>query len=333
MVDPIHTTAEVLDISFWQGEMDMSVTRKRAHALWVRATYGLSPDTKYFINRSKARVAGIPCGAYHYFKPGVDGRQQAKAFLETIGRVTLEGTYELLTELRPVVDVEERPFYVSKDTLRKNLRSFLTEFYRLTGIKPMIYTRATFWDPNVSPFDVGDHMLWVAHYTSVLPEPWVPIDWKKKGLKWFLWQWSADKNKMGPYFGASSRDIDRNRVYNGILGLKKEYPHINFTLESGPPAPVDPPKPEPPGEENMALVKIMHVTTDDGLNCRSNIKPSVKYGPVPGKTYPASKIYFTMPKGTKVEVIEEIMDGKNIWARIGQQQYAAIRYDDKVYLL
>lgn len=94
--------------------------------------------------------------------------------------------------------------------------------------------------------------------------------------------------------------------------------------------PVPPPPPPPPPEEGDDMAKLTVIKGP--LNVRSAIKPSVKYGAVPGVIYPSSIIYFSIPEGTVVDVIEEIQDGQNTWVRSGIKQYVAKVYDDIVYL-
>lgn len=91
------------------------------------------------------------------------------------------------------------------------------------------------------------------------------------------------------------------------------------------------PEPEPEPEPEPQEFPTMKVQVD-GLRVRSEIIPSVKYGSVPGKVYPYSKVWFLLHKSAIVEVIETIEDGQNLWARVGQRQFVAIKYDDIVYL-
>lgn len=110
---------------------------------------------------------------------------------------------------------------------------------------------------------------------------------------------------------------------------RPEWLNAMISKDAPAPEPKPEPKPEPPEDND---VKVLRVKNKDGLICRSAIKPSVKYGKVPGKQYAYSTIWFTLPYNSPVEVLEVIEDGKNLWARVGQRQYCAIRYDDVTYL-
>jgi hypothetical protein len=78
--------------------------------------------------------------------------------------------------------------------------------------------------------------------------------------------------------------------------------------------------------------KILRVQSKLGLRCRSAIIPSLKYGKTPGVAYSSSTVWFNLPYDTSVEVLETVVDGKNLWARVGQRQFCAIRYDDTIFL-
>lgn len=94
-----------------------------------------------------------------------------------------------------------------------------------------------------------------------------------------------------------------------------------------------PPPPPPPPEPVEVVAKIMKVATET-LRVRNSIIPSNKYGPVPGTHYNQySRVWFNLSFGQRVEVLEEVLDGRNIWVRIGQKQYCAKLYDDGTYLV
>jgi len=107
---------------------------------------------------------------------------------------------------------------------------------------PLIYTRGTFWNPNVgNPIWASDYLLWAARYSNTLTGPWSdgryrPLPWNM----WAFWQWSADKNGRGAEFGAESRDIDLNR-FNG--SLSEFYRWCGWQQDEPEPEP----KPEPCG--------------------------------------------------------------------------------------
>lgn len=99
---------------------------------------------------------------------------------------------------------------------------------------------------------------------------------------------------------------------------------------TGKPTPPVPPIVVPPLPEPEPITKIAEVKTvlENGVRVRSAIISSAKYGPTPGVKYSPSSIWFILSKGDKVEVLETIKDGKNVWARIGQRQFIALKYDD-----
>lgn len=69
------------------------------------------------------------------------------------------------------------------DTLLLFLKTLESE---LSGIKPMIYTEATFWDKYYRP-EFSDYPLWMAEYGVKMPK--VPFGWDN----WLFWQHAADR--------------------------------------------------------------------------------------------------------------------------------------------
>jgi len=73
---------------------------------------------------------------------------------------------------------------------------------------PIDYTSQGWWDPHVLPASFWKkYPLHVANYTTAAV-PLIPRDW----TDWAIWQWSAGGNRRGPEFGATSPDIDLNRM-------------------------------------------------------------------------------------------------------------------------
>jgi lysozyme len=72
--------------------------------------------------------------------------------------------------------------------LRSWVKGWLQEVERLTGIRPIIYTGAWFWNPrlgNPRTF-FGRYALWLSAYVKN-PAPFVPAAWKDG---WTMWQYS-----------------------------------------------------------------------------------------------------------------------------------------------
>ena len=123
-------------------------------------------------NWSALKRVGLYRGAYHFFRPGYSGKQQAQNFLS---QVDLE-----VGDLAPVLDVEVMDG-VSKIKLLKEMYAWIFQIEISTGIKPIIYTNQKFYNQNL----VGhfkDYPLWIARYSTNTPDL---ID----GREWDFWQY------------------------------------------------------------------------------------------------------------------------------------------------
>ena len=132
-------------------------------------------------------------------------------------------------ELPVVVDVEHDrrkdgsevpppPFSV----LEPGLRACLTRITQLMGRKPIIYTRASYWNQFLGALPwTQDYDLWVANWVA----HWTPTSRPRLPRGWAtyrFWQYSGDGNGQGASLGVSSPDIDLN-LFNGDLNALRDY--------------------------------------------------------------------------------------------------------------
>ena len=173
---------------------------------------------------SELGPAEMYCGAYWYFRPNWSPVDQAVYF------ANLYNSKEML--LPAVADIE----YSGAQTQSQNQASilaFLTRLENETGKKPLIYTRATFWNPYVgNPAWATEYDLWIARYGDYLAHPWVggpswddPNGWKADSDNWKFWQWTD--TALGTQYGAppppaASYGIDLNR-FNGTEDDLRDY--------------------------------------------------------------------------------------------------------------
>ena len=195
---PIQYKVHGIDVSHHQGKIDwkkvkaMKVKGITFDFAFIKATEGKTHnDTKYFYNWKNAKKNNIIRGAYHYFKPNVDGALQAKHF---IGRVKLQKG-----DLPPVIDVEEIG-KVSKKKLMKEVLKFANAVEKKYAIKPIIYTFHDFYKLNFDETFM-DYKLWIAHYYVNSP----------RNKTWNFWQHS-DRGKVS----GINTDVDFN-VFNKSL--------------------------------------------------------------------------------------------------------------------
>lgn len=195
---PVNYSIHGIDVSRYQQIIDwesvkaMNVENVRIGFAFIKATEGNGNTDNYFRrNWKKAREAGMPRGAYHYFLATKDGKTQAENF---ISRVDL-----LPGDLPPVLDVEQT-YGVSGIKLRQRVKDWLTTVEAHYGVKPIIYTNVDFYKQYLKD-DFDGYTLWVAHYLQrERPRIYRP---------WHFWQYS----EQGHVNGILSK-VDFN-VFNG----------------------------------------------------------------------------------------------------------------------
>jgi lysozyme len=178
---PLPTGYEIhgIDVSHhqsmiqWESVREMKEKSVRIGFAFIKATEGYTrKDRQFNRNWRKAREAGIPRGAYHFFLPNKNGHIQAENF---IGSVRLEKG-----DLPPVLDVEET-FGVKYPDLRKRVKEWLNTVEAHYGVKPIIYTSADFYT-NILGNEFDAYPLWVAHYLQ--------RDKPRIKRQWHFWQHS-----------------------------------------------------------------------------------------------------------------------------------------------
>lgn len=173
-----------IDVSHHQGKIDWTkVKAGPSHFVFMKATEGTGFVSKAFATNWQA-AAGLLRGAYHFFRPSVDGDAQAKHFLNTYD--PQKG------DLLPVLDVEDFDGS-SKSKFAGEMRVWLDTVAAETGGKaPFIYTSASFWKKIGDPQGFQGHPLWVAHYTQAAG-PNLPKGWSD----YTVWQYSESGDVDG----------------------------------------------------------------------------------------------------------------------------------------
>jgi lysozyme len=166
-----------IDVSHHQGKIDWSkVKAGPSHFVFMKATESTGFVSKAFEGNWKG-AEGLARGAYHFFRPSVAGRAQAKHFLNT---------YEPKKgDLLPVIDIEDFDGS-SKSKFVAEVRDWIeTVAAAIGGKRPIIYTSASFWKKIGDPPGFGAHPVWVAHYTAAT-QPNLPRGWDDHTI----WQYS-----------------------------------------------------------------------------------------------------------------------------------------------
>lgn len=180
------------DLIDWGSVRDMKVEDVQIGFAFIKATEGLNNEDAYFDrNWKKARAAGLPRGAYHYFLATKSGKAQAENFINSV---------ELLPgDLPPVLDIEQT-YGVPPGLVRQRALEWLQTVEQYYHTLPIIYTYVDFYK-NYLKADFDGYPLWIAHYLQK-EKPLIYRDWS-------FWQHS----ESGRVNGIVTRvDFD---VFNG----------------------------------------------------------------------------------------------------------------------
>jgi len=234
----------------------------------VRAGYKKSKDSDFDEIYYGGKEAGVPMGAYHYFRyaSAVSTKQQALAF------------YEWVKDSPPDIgwwmDNEDRSGAsgVTKSTRQDWTQKYLLNLEGKTGEPAGIYTSAGFWDSYIaiSPgnTDIPRLMnparprpLWVANWFAEKPR--LPWDWSVRfgDECWRFWQDTNREN--GEPFGIPDSTIDGD-WFNGT------YAEFNALFGTDISAPGEVPGPVPQPDPDTTLIEIAFLGTGSTLNVRAS---------------------------------------------------------------
>ncbi|QIX61680.1 glycoside hydrolase family 25 protein [Hymenobacter sp. BT18] len=169
-------TVHGIDVSAYQGHINWTrVAENNVRFAFLKATEGVTlRDARFQRNLREARRAGIYCGAYHYFQPNYDGRQQADLFVKTADLRP--------GDLPPVLDVEAQEFH-DVAQMRRGIATWLRLVERHYGVRPILYSNYSFYRRYLAGhFD--QYPLWLAHYEVEKPA--------LGREKWIIWQHSDE---------------------------------------------------------------------------------------------------------------------------------------------
>lgn len=185
-----------IDVSHHQKKILWdSVATTHINFAYVKASEGITwQDSLFQTNWQELHRIGLHSGAYHFFRPDYDGKEQAENYLQ---QVQLQPG-----DLAPVLDVEVID-HASKVTLLKEMYAWLYWVELRTGIKPVIYTNQKFYNKYLSGY-FTDYPLWIARYHTKTP---LLVD----GREWNFWQY-GNRGRIKGIEG----DVDFN-VFSGDL--------------------------------------------------------------------------------------------------------------------
>jgi lysozyme len=187
-----------IDVSRYQKRINWPMVRQMKDKdislgfAFMKATEGVKlVDAEFKRNWKKAKENNIPRGAYHFFIAYKSGREQAQHFIKN---VSLQ-----VGDLPPVLDIETLNG-ASVTEMQKNVGEWLETIESHYGVKPIIYSNASFYTSFLESKFSG-YPLWVAHYLE-MHKPRV-------NRHWHFWQ-----HNEGGHVNGIDGFVDFN-VFNG----------------------------------------------------------------------------------------------------------------------
>ncbi len=215
MIWPSGNYTRGIDASHYKYDIDWKAVANSGIKFGiVKATEASHYIDSYFDqNWIGMRDAGIIRGAYHFFRPNVDPKDQAYHYLKVVGDVLKD------TDMPAVLDLEAYPqsnydaFAALTQAERyKVLDTWLQIITDATGKLPIIYTnRYTWWAMYEDSTEYSHHPLWFALYNANYATA-PGDDWN--GKSWTMWQFTHKGEIPGIQDGKAATDCN---VYNGDL--------------------------------------------------------------------------------------------------------------------
>ena len=149
------------DVSEYQSKINWEQTYHIEEAfelsyVFIRATAGKDRiDSRFEENWKGAKARQLIRGAYHYYRPNENSKEQATNF---INNVTLQKG-----DLPPVLDIEKLPKTQSVARLKVGLRNWLTAVEKHYGVKPIIYSGESYYKDFLKE-EFSAYPLWIANY-------------------------------------------------------------------------------------------------------------------------------------------------------------------------
>lgn len=185
-----------MDVSAYQGNVDwQAASNNGAQFAYIKATEGTAYTNPYFAQQYDGSYnVGMIRGAYHFGRPDIsDGITQAQFFVSNGGGWSSDGK-----TLPGALDIEYNPscgssctpaqtcYNLDQATMGAWIQDFVNTYQQLTGVYPVIYSTASWYNTCVGTF--GDFSakcpFWLACYCSSITT--YPYNW---GIYTF-WQYA-----------------------------------------------------------------------------------------------------------------------------------------------
>lgn len=162
-----------IDISAHNGNVNfLRAADDGVEFVWIKASEGANfKDKNFAINHSKAGLAGLKRGAYHFFRFDKDGVEQAINLLDAVGDRSLE--------MGVAIDVETsgNPEGFDDEEVNEKIAA-MVDYLNLRGIAPTLYCNKTDYYRYLADSFPG-HSLWICSFSSI------PIS-----TDWSFWQFN-----------------------------------------------------------------------------------------------------------------------------------------------
>lgn len=165
-----------IDISSHNGDIDFrTAAEDGAEFVWMKATEGASfRDRRFQANHTKAGLAGLKRGAYHFFRFDKDGVEQAINLMEAVGERELE--------LGVAIDIETsgNPPGIDEATVRERI-SAMVDYLNLCGLAPTLYCNRNDYYRYLAD-DFPGNSLWICSFSEdPIAAPWTFWQYNHKG--------------------------------------------------------------------------------------------------------------------------------------------------------
>jgi GH25 family lysozyme M1 (1,4-beta-N-acetylmuramidase) len=204
-----------VDVSVHQGVVNWTAMKNAGiQFAFAKATEGVDfIDTRYTLNMTNARAAGVYIGPYHYARPDsfendpLDAAKEANDFVDAIQQYYQTPDFVL----RPVLDMEESDLEGvanHKAFLSEWVRDFQAVVQERLGFSAIIYSSTSYINSYFET-NLNQYPLWLANWNYTPPTvPPASADGIFNG--WDFWQYTSS----GSVGGISPIDRD---VYQGTL--------------------------------------------------------------------------------------------------------------------
>jgi len=228
----------VPDVSFWQGNINEEVMLSRNILGLIIRIGSINKDTgecykDYLFEENVSKFYGeVPLGGYWYFRPEHSGVKQSEYILECMNEIKQDFGAEFHLPIN--ADAEENAKNVSKAVYGKELDNF---WQTLINEKHFVgsYTRGYFWNDHIAyssklaetlPLNIARYSMTAVHpWNNSISSPLRPYPWND----FWAWQFSADGNGLGKFYGCDSDSIDLNKL--GFYSVAEFHKFANWNQE------------------------------------------------------------------------------------------------------